>query len=168
MAVVTTKSTQLGNRDSTPRVPVNARVSKGDVIHARGVCAIANGDSIASKLLFCSIPSNAIPVSVRVSAPDIGTTTAGDVGLYRTTQEGAAVVDVDFFASALALNAGPYSKTEIVNENSAVATPANGEKPVWELLGLTSDPNLIYDVVMTLTGAADGAGSVLLEVDYTA
>lgn len=168
MGVVTVKSTQITNRDATPRVLSNSRVVRGDVHHARGVCAIANADSIASKYLFCTIPSNAVPVSVRVSCPDIGTTTAGDVGLYKTTGDGGAVVDVDFFASALSLSGGALSKSEIVNENTAVATPANGEKPIWELLGLTSDPGISYDVVLTLTAAADAAGSVLLEIDYTA
>lgn len=166
MAVVTTKSTQITNRDAIPRVLSNGRVDGGRVQHARGVCAIANGDSVASKFIFCTIPSNAVPVSVRISAPDIGTTTAGDVGLYRTTDDGGAVVDADFFASAQALNAGPYLKTELLYE-SGVVTHANGEKALWELLGLTSDPNREYDVVLTLTGAADGAGSVVLEVDYT-
>jgi hypothetical protein len=33
-------------------------------------------------------------------------------------------------------------------------------------LGLSADPNLQYDVGLTLTGAADAAGTVLLEVDY--
>lgn len=167
MAVVTTKSTQITNRDAQPRVLSNARVSKGDVTHARGVVAIANGDSATSKLLFCSIPSNAVPMSVRVSSPDIGTTTAMDLGLYRNTADGGAVVDADFFASALALNAGALSKSEALYE-SGVVTIANGEKPLWELLGLSADPNVIYDVVGTLTGAADAAGSVLVEVDYTA
>jgi hypothetical protein len=167
MAVVTTKSTQITNRDATPSVLTNGRITRGDIMHARGVCTIVNGDSVASKFIFCSIPSNAVPISVRVSSPDIGTTTAGDVGLYRTTRDGGAVVDVDFFASALSLNGGALSKSEIVNEAAAIATPANGEKAVWELLGLSSDPGIIYDVVLTLTGAADAGGAVLLEVDYT-
>lgn len=167
MAVVTTKSAGITNRDTTPSVINNGRLNGARVQHARGVVAIANGDSATSKYIVCSIPSNAIPVSVRVSSPDIGTTTAGDVGLYQTTRNGSAVVDVDFFASALSLSGGALSKSEIVNEAAAVATPANGEKTVWELLGLTADPLRDYDVVITLTGAADAAGSVLLEIDYT-
>lgn len=167
MAVVTTKSTQITNRDATPSVLSNSRVTKGDVTHARGVCAIANGDSVGSKLIFCSIPSNAVPLSVRVTSPDIGTTTAMDLGLYRTTKDGGAAVDADFFASALALNAGALTKSEVLYE-SGVVTIANGEKPLWELLGLSSDPGVMYDIVGTLTGAADAAGSVLVEADYTA
>jgi len=166
MAVVTTKSTQITNRDATPVVLNNARLTRADVKHARAVVAIANGDSATSKLIFFSIPSNAIPISVRVSSPDIGTTTAADIGLYQTTANGGAVADVDFFGSAVSLSGGALSKSEVVNEAAAVATPANGEKTVWELLGLSADSARDYDVVATLTGAADAAGSVLLEIDY--
>ena len=165
MAVVTVKSTQITNRDALPRVPNNARSAKGDLKHARGAVAIANGDSVASKYIVCSIPSNAIPVSARISAPDIGTTTAADIGLYRNTVDGGAVVDADFFKAAQALNAGPYAKVEVVNSN--VATLALAETPIWALLGLTADPCVEYDVVLTLTGAADAAGTAMLEIDYT-
>lgn len=167
MAVVTTKSSQITNRDASPKVLSNSRIVKANVQHARGVVTAVNGDSATSKYVFCSIPSNAVPVSLRYSAPDIGTTTAMDVGLYRTTQDGGAVVDVDFFATAVALNAGPYSKVEIVNEAGTIATPANSEQPIWQLLGLSADPCVTYDIVGTLTGAADGGGAILLEADYT-
>ena len=166
MAVVTTKSTQIGNRDSTPRVFSNGRVNGAPVQTARGVLATVNGDSIASKYIFCSIPSNAVPISVRVTSPDIGTTTVGDVGLYKNTEDGGAVVDADFFASALSVSGGALSKSEILYE-SGVVTIANGEKTVWEILALTADSKLMYDVVMTLTAAADAAASLMIEVDYT-
>lgn len=165
MAVVTVKSTQITNRDAVPAV-FSTAVQGTPIEHARGVCAIANGDSVASKFIACSVPSNAIVLSVRASAPDIGITTAADVGLYRTTADGGAVVSVAFFASAQALNAGPYLKTELSQE-SGTYTIANMEKPLWQALGLTKDPQVMYDVVATLTGAADAAGNILLEVDYT-
>jgi hypothetical protein len=166
MAVVTVKSTQITNRDAVPATLSNGRVDGGMVRHARGVVAVANGDSVSSKYIACSIPSNAVVISVRVSAPDIGTTTAADVGLYQTTANGGAVVDADFFGSAVALSSGPYLKTE-VSQESGVFTLANGEKALWEALGLTADSNRDYDVALTLTGASDAAASVLVEVDYT-
>lgn len=166
MAVVTVKSTQITNRDAVPATFSNGRVDGGMLRHARGVVAVTSGDSIGSKYIACSIPSNAVVVSVRVSAPDIGTTTATDVGLYQTTANGGAVVDADFFGSAVALSSGPYLKTE-VSQESGVFTLANGEKALWEALGLTADSVRDYDVVLTLTAAADGNASVLVEVDYT-
>lgn len=165
MAVVTVKSTQITNRDATPRVLNNGRTTGGMVRHARGAAPITNGDSIASKYIMCSIPSRAVPISARISSPDIGTTTAADLGLYRTTADGGAVVDADFFKAAVVLNAGAIAKSEQVNGN--LATLANAEKAIWELLGLTSDPGVDYDVVLTLTAAADATGTPMVEIDYT-
>lgn len=166
MAVVTTKAAAITNRDSTPIVFSNARGVRAPVQKASGLVTAANGDSANSKYIFCSIPSNAMVKDVLVSCPDIGTTTAMDVGIYRTTKDGGAVVDADFFASAVSLSGGALNKSSIVNE-AAVFTVANMEKPLWEALGLAADPFLDYDVVGTLTGAADAAGAIFLEVDYT-
>lgn len=165
MAVVTVKSTSITNRDATPRILNNARISRGAEQHIREIVAIANGDSATSKYLVATLPSNAVVGSVRVSAPDIGTTTTFDVGLYRATADGGAVVDADFFKAAHIVNAGATSKSEVSMSN--IITTANATQPLWQLLGLTSDPSVFYDLVLTLVGAADGAGSVLVEADYT-
>jgi hypothetical protein len=164
MAVVTVKSAQITNRDASPRVLNNARIAGAAVQHLRDVVAIANGDSATSKYICFQIPSNAIPISVRINAPDIGTTTTFDIGLYRTTLDGGAVVDADFFTAAKIVNAGAIAKSESVQAN--IATIANFNKPIWDLLTLTRDPQIYYDVVLTLVGAADGAGSVGVELDF--
>jgi hypothetical protein len=158
------KSAAITNRDSTPVVLSSAYLTNARIEHARGRVSIANGDSVGSKYLACTIPSSAVIVSVRMSAPDIGTTTAGDIGLYKTTKDGGAVVDADFFTAAVVLNAGAISKAEKWSGN--IITIANTEKRVWEALGLAADPLIDYDVAITLTGAADAAGDVLVEVDY--
>jgi ribosomal protein S28E/S33 len=163
-AVVTVKSTLVTGRDALPAVIKNRILQRSEVLHARCIQAIANGDSVGSKYICFELPSNAVPVSVRISAPDIGTTTAADVGLYDTTANGSAVVDADFFKAAVVLNAGAIAKSEIVNGN--VVTLANSEKRIWELLGLTKDSQKNYDVALTLTGAADAAGTILVEMDY--
>jgi hypothetical protein len=165
MGVVTTKSSEITNRDATPRVLNPGRVSGGRVHHARAAAAIANGDSSTSKYIFFQVPSNAVPLSCRVSAPDIGTTTVGHFGLYKTTADGGAVVDADFFKASVSLKDGAIAKSEIVNGN--VVTLANANKPIWDHLGLTADPGIFYDVVLTLTADADAAGSVQVELDYT-
>jgi hypothetical protein len=66
------------------------------------------------------------PSACAISAPDIGTTTTADVGLYKSTRDGGAVVDADFFKAAVVLNAGAIAKSEVVNGN--VITLANSEK----------------------------------------
>lgn len=165
MAVVTTKSQEITKRDSLPKVTMDGAVAEGMKREFVGVCAVASGDSIASTFIFGSIPSNARVSEVFIDAPDIGTTTAMDLGLYDTTENGGAVVDADFFASAQSLSGGALSHQEVAGE-SAVFSVANREKKVWEVLGLDSDPGKYYDVVGTLTAAADAAGSIAVRGEY--
>ena len=96
-----------------------------------------------------------------------GAQTAGafDIGLYRTTADAGAVVNAAFFASAVSLNGGALSKSDVTLESTVVSV-ANAAKPVWENLSLTSDPSVDYDVTLTLTGAADATGTALIEVEY--
>jgi hypothetical protein len=47
-----------------------------------------------------------------------------------------------------------------------VLSAANAEKRIWEALGLTADPKIMYDVCTTLTAAADAAGTLFLDCDY--
>ena len=168
MAVVTVKSQQITDRDATPKVISNARVNGAPVQHARGVVTVTATNDIGSKYLVASIPSNAVPVSLRLTGADIGAgAAAADIGLYRSTADGGAVVDADFFASAFSLAGGPFSKSEQLFE-SGVITVANSEtKAIWQHLGLSADPNVMYDIVLTLTGAADATGAEMVEVDYT-
>jgi len=163
MAVVNTLSATITARDASPQIPVDLRLG-GRSFTKREVITIANGDSTTSKYRFFPLPSNAVVESVKVSAPDIGTTTAGDFGLYDTTQNGSAVVSATFFQAAVVLNAGAITKSEIVFGN--VITVANSKQRIWQQLGLASDPGKDYDVCMNLSGAADAAGAVLLEIQY--
>lgn len=164
MAVVTTKSSTISGRDATPLVLANSAISRAATKRSLGVVAAVSGDSVGSKYQFESIPSNAVIQSVQLSSPDIGTTTAMDLGLYRTTRDGGAVVDADFFKAAIVLNAGATVKAEEMFGN--VITVANMEQRLWQLLGLAIDPEVMYDVVGTLTGAADGSASIAVEVYY--
>lgn len=167
MAVVTTKSTAMTNFTATPKVPNSANVVNGNLRESQGFAVIANGDSVASKYPLFPLRSSDRVSQILVYSPDIGTTTAGDLGLYRLDDDGGAVVDVDFFASALSLNGGALNGSDITFEAAAAGgLIANGEKRVWEALGLTSDPNLVYQVVLTLTGAADAAGTALFRMRF--
>lgn len=164
MAVVSTKSTQITNRDATPKALSNSSMTKARKSLSRAVVAAVSGDSIASKYFFTSIPSSAVVSSVMVTAPDIGTTGTMDLGLYQTTDNGGAVVDADFFKAAIDTHSGAITKSEVLFGN--VVTVANAEKRLWEHLGLTADPGVFYDVVGTLAAAQDGSGAILVEVEF--
>lgn len=166
MPVVTNKSAAITNRDAVPKVLNMARTTGAPLLVAYGTVAVANLDSIGSKYIFCSLPSNAMVADVKLTSADIGTTFAADFGIYKNTQDGGAAVDVDLFGSAVSLNGGALSKSSITHE-STVYPYTSRNMPLWQALGLSADPGLIYDVVATATAASDAAGTMLLEVEYT-
>lgn len=163
MAVVTVKSAAITNRDASPPVINNGRVERGGLKSSIGLCAFASGDSIGSKAILASIPSSAFVRDVVIECDAI-TTCAADVGVYRNTVDGGAVVDADFFASAQSL-ASALKRTSIIDE-SGVNTKANQQLPLWQAVGLTSDPQTTLDIVATLTAAAGSAGSISADVIY--
>lgn len=168
MAVVTVKSGAITNRDATPRVLNNPVLERGICYIATATVTITNGDSIASKYLLFQIPSGARVQKIEFWAPDIGTTVAADLGIWRTTADGGAVVDADFFASAVSFASGPYNAVDVTFEALAAGgSIANGEKRVWEANGASVDPFVAYDVVWQLTAAADATGTITTRIYWT-
>lgn len=168
MVATTNKSLAITNRDASPRVLNNGRIDRGMLYSARGLCPVTTGDSIGSKYLFGQIPSNACMEGLTITCPDIGTTMTADVGLYRTTTDGGVVVDQDFFASAVILNAGALNEVNILYEAGAAGgDPTKAEQPIWQILALASDPNITYDIVATATAASDATASILLKWRWT-
>lgn len=163
MAVVDRKSTALTNRDTAPRINNPPHLQGGTRLQARATFELANGDSIASIFRICQLPSNAIVNSIRLFCDAI-TSGAGDIGLYKTTDAGSAVVAVSAYATAQSIASAIVVGTECAFEARDIA---NVEKRVWEDAGATSDPGGFYDLALTLTAATTAAGTVSFIVDYT-
>ena len=165
-AVVNLKSTLVTNADAAQQT-LNAQYNDGGRLREKSINqAIANGDSATSTYRMFRCHSSWRVSSILESHADIGTTTTADIGLYDTVGNGGAVVDADFFASAIVLNAGAVDNADVTYESGVVAV-ANRHKRIWEQLGLSADPNKYYDVALTLVGAADGAGDVNLRMRYS-
>lgn len=162
-AVVAVSSTPITNATATPVVLNSANVARARVLASRGICAVANGDSIASVYRFTRIKSNDLVSKVLLDNATLGAACTMDIGLYQTSGNGGAVVDAGFFASAIDMNAA--NRALDVTRESGVITVANMEKRVWQLLGLSADPQREYDVAGTLVAAAAAAGSVCVQVE---
>lgn len=168
MAVVNVISTAITNAQATPRVPNNPYIGGAEIKEDCGFCALASGDDIASTYRFARVRSNARVSQVLVSNTAV-TTCAADVGLYRTAADGGAVVDADFFASALSLAtaaSGTDCTSEAGGSGSSMGNLTKAEMPIWQVLGLTADPNIEYEVAFTLTAAAGSAGTVFGKVRF--
>lgn len=161
MPVVNTKSSAITNADAVPRVLNPGKTAGGTVREHVGTIEVATSDSVASVLRFARVRSSDRVSTVRFYC-DAMSSGAMDVGLYRTAADGGAVVDADFFASALAI-ASAVNGTEVQHE-SGVYGIEDIEQPLWQGLGLTSDPGIFYDVAATITTVAGAAGTVSLKV----
>ncbi len=169
MAVdLTLKSNVITNREATPRVLNSQQVGgEGIVREVYGFLASVTASlSITSVIRLVDVPSNARITSVRGYS---GAQTAGkfDIGLYQTNANGGAVVDADLFASAWDC-ASAVKDVQLLDE-SAEYTIAEMAKPLWEVIGLTSDPQRTYDVCATVvtTDVTTGTGALGLRVQYT-
>jgi len=165
MAVEHLKSTPITNADSTPRTLNSARVTAMMLKEAVGTVTASAAASVGSTYRFCRVPSNARVSEVQFASAASGDTGQVDIGLYKTAKDGGAVVDADFFASALDPGGGAIAPTNVTHE-SGVFTLANAEKPLWEALGLTEDPQIEYDIAATVGEAIDDATVMALRVRY--
>lgn len=164
MAVVNTKAAPITAADASPQSLISPKLLGAPLREAIGVVAVANGDSIGSTLRACRVPSRARISQVLLNCTAI-TSAAADIGVYEVAAAGGAEVDADFFASAQSIASAIVTNLDVTHE-AGVYLQANTEKPLWQALGLTADPNKFYDIVATLTAAATAGGTMSLKVRY--
>jgi hypothetical protein len=160
MAVVNRTSTAVTNATATPPTTLNPVLNGSRLQEKIGVITPAADDTQASIGRFCRVPSNARISQLLFNAADATTAGAIDIGVYQTAANGGAVVDADLFVSALDLAGGPYMNLDVTRE-SGEYTIAESEKPLWEVLGLTSDPGREYDIAYTITTTFNGGPTVI-------
>lgn len=162
MAVVTVKSSLITARDSGGKSTLSTGPRR--LYNQADTVEVTSGDSIGSKFILGSVPSSASMRELVVLCDAI-TAAAADVGLYRTTQDGGAVVNANLFGSAVSLATAITTGTNILHA-SGVLDIANLAKPLWQILGLSTDPQVMYDVVATLTAAPTATGTLTARISY--
>jgi hypothetical protein len=160
MAVSNRNSSAIANLVATPRVINKPALAGGAIRGFPGLVTPAADDEATSIFRFCRVPSNLCVHSVLYSGADATTAGAIDLGIYQTADNGGAVVDADLFASAFALTAGPDHNTELAFE-SGQYTLAESVTPLWQVLGLSSDPCIEYDVAATITTTFNGGPTAM-------
>jgi hypothetical protein len=155
------KTTSITNLDATPIIRANPWIHGANARQYIGTLETITADDTGSRYRFWRIGSWMRPVAVSIFC-DAMTAGAVDVGLYRTAADGGAVVDADFFGSAVSL-ATALNGTDITYEQASTGEDiSKAEQRIWEVLGLTVDPNLEYDVVASVTTAITAGGTLTL------
>ena len=130
----------------------------GDINYIAKSFAVASGDDNNSVYRVCRIRSNDVLTSVVRTNDAITGGTNYDIGIY-TKGVGGAVVDRDLFADGLDLSSAGTNVESFSTKDAATV----GQK-VWELLGLSSDPSLEYDLAVTGVTVGTGNGDIGLEI----
>ena len=163
MAVVTRLGNTVTNRDAVPAVINDGRLEGSNEKIAKAFITTVAGDSIASIYKMIALPSTAIVHQILVSCAAM-TAGAGDLGVYRNSAAGGAVVSAAFFAAAVSFIAA-------LNHNDAMTQTTNTldkrAQPLWQAAGLAADPGQTLDVNFTLTTAITAGGLLEVVVKYT-
>jgi len=176
MAISHVKSTPVTNSDALPAV-ANTAGEGGTAplkcISSGSVVAIA-ADSIDTTYQFCRVPSNAKIKAIFFESA-VQAAGAMDIGVYYATDGAigkpaallaAAAIDQDFFATAVSV-AAASQPTNVINE-SGTNTPLKQNQPLWQALGLTTDPGGSFDICGTVTTAiTTGTGYMGMTVLFT-
>lgn len=166
MAVVHLKSTPVTNADAgTTR---NAPSVDGAALKCKvGKVTNSAADDIGATYRYVRVPSNARIHQLIFVSQASGATGQLDIGIYQTAENGGAVVDADFFASALDPGGGALN-VDATHEATGAACnlPTRLEMPLWQALGLSADPQRDYDIAGTVTEVMADAVTHGVKVAY--
>lgn len=171
MGVVNTKSAEITAMDAPPsatKVPVRGELITGRPIVTSGICAIAAGDDDGSVYRVCRVHSSWVIDEIIRKNDAITGASDYDLGLYdiADVNNGAVVSGAaNLFADGIDISAGTLLGVDHRSDAGAdEAGVANLNKRVFELLGLSVDPNKWYDLAWTSTTNGSGAGNIYTRV----
>lgn len=182
MGTSTLKSAAITNLDATP--VVQQTTGEGGPGYIREACggfvtAVA-ADAAGSTYRLTRIPSNAKVKHVFLTSEAQGAG-AVQIGVYysdstvdgtQPSLQGLVVptTGVNFFANDVSI-AALVNSVDQVFQNTATAganNPSLANQPLWQALGLTSDPGGYFDIVATVhtTAITTGTGRIQIAVQY--
>lgn len=158
-------STQIANGQARPYIQNAAQVAGGRLRTKAAVIELDGTQSGTDVMRFFSVKSNDRVTSLQLSCDALTGLTSVDFGIH--LKDGGAAVDDDVFDAAQTLAVALVRQEKRVGADSALNIDTL-DKQVWQLLGLTSDPNVTYEVTGTINTAGSASGTVMLEMTYTA
>lgn len=164
MAVANTKSQAISALDTEPIVIPGGYLHGGPIRKSTGLVEVAAADSDGSVYRMCRLPSNAVIEAIEILNDAIAGATDYDIGVYQSLRNGGAVVDDDLFADTLDMTVARALPLDAMFEKLDID---QSEKRLWELLGLSADPNREYDICVTGQTVGSAAGTVVLRVKWS-
>lgn len=165
MAVVNTKSTIVTGADATPVTILANHLKHGRIRNQAATVEVAAADDDTSVFRMFRVHSSWRVTKLELLNDALTGGTSYDIGAHQTAANGGAVVDVDAWGAAVDLSSARVAPLDVLCEAMNIDKI---EKRVWEVLGLTADPDRYYDITLTANTAGTGAGTISMQMQYVA
>lgn len=177
MSVFNIKSTVIANRDATPKVLTDSIFATARSKEVYGTNLLPTTSDVASTVKLCAVPSRARVAALDYTAVALGTSSLDIAVWYPTTiQSGGG----NFLAQSLAgtLISSSAFATAIAGVDTGLAftdglpavTAANAlpkrTQPLWQFLGLATDPEMDLDLGFSVRTTNSISGYVGLRVRF--
>lgn len=166
MGIANTKCTTVTNLDATPATLNDKRLMGGILKEQVGTVEIAAADDNNSVYRVGRVHSSWRISDIIRYNDAITSGTDFDVGLYDTAANGGAVINVNAFADAVSLASASVTGTNDLYEAGSDVGVEDIEQEVWQMAGLSSDPNKFMDVCYTGVTVGSGAGTLSVKIRY--
>lgn len=175
MATFNILATVIANRDASPKVLTDAYVSGGALAESEGYVQTSTAtDGVGSFYRLNQVPSSARISSMDLQAGALGSGATVHVGVFWPTyipvgaglvaSNASLAINNSFFAASLGMSAAT-AVTNIINSSGTNTIP-NQELPLWQAVGLASDPGIDLDIVVSVAGTIATQGYVGLKTRY--
>lgn len=159
-------STQVTNADAQPKVLNSNKVHAGVLQESVAVIAKEAGDTDTHVFRFMRVRSSDRVSAILIAGDALSGATDVDVGLYRTTKDGGAEVDADLFYDGISIASAADFTTR--TRDTATFGIEKAEQAIWQLLGLSADPGLEYDLTLLFNTGGSAAGDIAIKYQYVA
>ncbi len=172
----------ITNDEALTRVPNLSLVDRGFQRVSSGVVTVTTGKTSPSVYPMVRIPTNCRVTSIKASWAAGSASSAMSIDAYynKTSlveplvqgstayKDGTTAVSGTnpFFASAIAMTSAG-SDVEEINQAGNL-TPALRQDPLWQMLGLTTDPGGTFDICYVSTATNAAGFAMYLQVSWVA
>ena len=165
MAVVNAKSLAVANADASVQTLSPSYLSEAKAVRMIGTIAKAASDNDGSTYRIARLHSSWRVSSIWLYNDAFTAAAAWGLGLYSTAANGGAGVSSQCYFTGWAPTAASLVGSEFAF-GAGARSPSKIGQQVWADAGLTADPNLFYDLVLTAATAGAIAGNISWNIEY--
>ncbi len=176
--MATLKSTLITNRDANPKVLTDGAVSGGQMSMSYGFIYTGASDAAGTNYKMVQVPSSARLSSLGFINTTLGNSSSIDTtvwypttvpsggGAFLAQSVAATVISSSCFKTAILGDTTNATYLELISTANTLNYPQYRELPLWQVVGLTSDPEIEFDIGFSVRVAVATAGYIGLNATY--